>query len=95
MTEEEWKEYPWLGSIERQDEKIRNGCCGCSLPEPHGLAALCLHEQPFGFTHEDVKRLRMVEALPVSDSTVLEAVAYNEWVNDLADRIAALLPPTP
>ena len=53
------------------------------------LAALCLADQPFGFTHEDVRVLRG-----------LASWVPHEWQPDgervlrsLADRIEALLPP--
>lgn len=45
----------------------------------HALAALCLHGQPFGFTWEDVR--------------VLREQFHVNLLQDLADRIAALLPP--
>ena len=45
-------------------------------------AALAIYDQPNGFTWEDVDRLR---ALPAATATPALA--------DLADRIAALLPP--
>ncbi len=47
------------------------------------LAAMCLHEQPFGFTREDVVRLRAMVKIPEG---------YNPF-HDIADRIEALLPP--
>ena len=58
------------------------------LPEgdPHALAALALHGQPFGFTWDDVELLRMFgngDPMP----------HIRQQCNDLADRIAALLPP--
>lgn len=57
----------------------------------HPLAALCLHEQPFGFTWEDVDHLR--ESIHEWDEQRRQRL---EWVlRDLADRIEALLPPTP
>ena len=57
--------------------------------ERHALAALALHGQPFGFTWDDVDDLR--EIAPGfhhrGDGQVERALL------DLADRIAALLPP--
>lgn len=52
-------------------------------PDRHALAALCLYEQPFGFTREDVDALRRL------------AERYHgfEGASNLADRIEALLPP--
>ncbi len=64
----------------------------------HKAAALCLHEQPFGFTQADVAMLlRDADAAdegnaPTSDDMqcTINADAYRA----LAARIAALLPPT-
>lgn len=53
----------------------------------HALAALCLHGQPFGFTWDDVDLIRSMDELISEDrGGPLEA-------SDLADRLAALLPP--
>lgn len=55
----------------------------------HALAAACLHEQPFGFTREDVIVLRAAQ-----DRINFEAIDRGiPSVKDLADRIEALLPP--
>lgn len=51
----------------------------------HAIAALCLHGQNFGFTWADVVNLR---------ATALHANWPGHWADSLADRIAALLPPT-
>lgn len=65
-------------------------------PSLHALAALCLHAQSFGFTHEDVAMLR-------ANATGFEYVAGQVGANldgeaakmrDLADRIEALIPPS-
>ena len=48
-------------------------------------AALCLHDQPFGFTRQDVEALRTM--MNISDGTAP--------FHDIADRIEALLPPEP
>lgn len=60
-------------------------------PEPnyHAIAAICLKDQPFGFTQEDVELLRFLAD---------EAARYRnddegDEGHDLADKIAALLPP--
>lgn len=66
----------------------------------HGLAALCLHDQPFGFTREDVEIVRWAadEAEwsarrgPGQTQEEAEAEARARY-EDLADRIEALLPP--
>jgi hypothetical protein len=51
---------------------------------PHEIAALALYGQPFGFTREDVELLRNIVRF-VPD--------VPRRIHDLADRIAALLPP--
>ena len=57
------------------------------VEERQALAALCLHEQPFGFTRVDVGRLREM----INGDTDAEHLWYP--LMDLADRIEALLPP--
>lgn len=57
----------------------------------HALAALALYQQPFGFTREDVDRLR---AFAIRDSRT-HGPHETHWAWHLADRIAALLPPEP
>ena len=64
----------------------------------HGLAALALHGQPFGFSREDVEAIRALarharvhmerytEGAPVRPAHIEQALAAT-------DRIAALLPP--
>jgi len=52
----------------------------------HALAALCLHGQPFGFRHEDVLLCR-------GNLYHVETPEFYGALYDLADRIAALLPP--
>lgn len=54
----------------------------------HGLAASCLYGQPFGFTRYDVMVLRGVSCLDGPFRTC------HAELNDLADRIEALLPPS-
>ena len=56
----------------------------------HALAALCLHDQPFGFTREYVDTLRKV----IREASVYE-VGDDEKddMRSIADRIEALLPP--
>ena len=53
--------------------------------EPHALAALCLYEQEFGFTREDVDVLRGISRC--------EFAPGHDGLDSLADRIEALLPP--
>ena len=57
----------------------------------HALAALCLYGKPFGFTPEDVELLRNAALdADASDYRGADAAAFD----DLAARIAALLPPS-
>ncbi len=56
----------------------------------HGVAAYLLHNQPFGFTREDVELLREIagnEMGNTDDDTLWKPTFH------LADRIEALLPP--
>lgn len=72
-----------------------------SSNRPHALAALALHQQNFGFTHEDVTLLRWLanvrNAGAVGDGLADDTAALQRAVDagDLADRIDALLPPKP
>lgn len=63
----------------------------------HAVAALALYHQPYGFTWEDVDLLRSA-----ADDAEWEARPYPDGcadaradLDDLADRIEALLPPRP
>ncbi len=57
----------------------------------HALAAFSLHNQPFGFTREDVELIRavayesLIEMLPLKSRAAV--------LDSLADRLSALLPP--
>jgi hypothetical protein len=68
-------------------------------PDRHALAALALHRQEFGFTWEDVNLLRAWAehwATPPDEESSFIRRRTSEiaaHVNDLAARIAALLPP--
>jgi hypothetical protein len=57
-------------------------------PARRALAALALHAQPFGFTHEDVSALRRV-----LEESGAPSSRTGERLRDLAARLAALLPP--
>lgn len=66
----------------------------------HALAALALHGQPFGFTHEDVALLRKLDRAndytPHDEFGIIdEQMTGDETqrLRSLAKRIAALLPP--
>ena len=81
LTPEEWAKV------------LDSGWCGWMLKElsNHGAAAKLLHEQPFGFTREDVELLR--ETVPTDVDQLGYAYEIQSYLHDLADRIAALLPP--
>ena len=57
----------------------------------HALAALALHQQPFGFTREDVAWLREMVDSDTNPETA--PVEFNAMCLSLAARIEALLPP--
>lgn len=71
----------------------------------HAAAALCLHDQPFGFTREDValvrgaasllpEILKITRHLPTEAMAMLpQAVRDTDTLTSLADRIEALLSP--
>ena len=58
----------------------------------HGLAALCLHNQPFGFTREDVRYLRACADI-VGEVQGGHYHTEEGELHRIADRIEALLPP--
>lgn len=57
----------------------------------HGLAALCLYSQPYGFTREDVAFLRRAVVMEKWEAVV--DAEETQKLECLAARIAALLPP--
>ena len=86
LTAEEWARMPDVaGSTPRTDLPLY-------FPSRHGIAAVNLSGQPFGFTREDVTYLRSV-------GEVLRGKVFGPvsglHVDDIADRIEALLPPEP
>lgn len=96
LTPEEWAdEKMWNASPD--PEMIGHGEEG---PKGlHRIAARALHGQPFGFTRDDVDRLRKAHPFTMTfpDGTEVAGVQLDwvtaEQVADLADRIEALLPP--
>lgn len=59
----------------------------------HALAALCLHEQEFGFTRTDVTMHREAAQRCFTDGQTVGPGSLEHWHNSMADRIEALLPP--
>ena len=84
LTPEEWKEF-------------RAGELHTTRLGFHATAALCLHGKPFGFTWEDVDRLRKAEIIYFIPGYGDQGRRVDErgtaLLDDLADRIASLLPP--
>ena len=89
-----WDHEHGAGSVHRQKEYAESSDFEIvvttiqwwyqKIVDPHGAAALCLHERGFGFTREDVDFLR-------NQDEPNEHV--QEGLHGIADRIEALLPP--
>ncbi len=58
----------------------------------HPVAALCLKDQPFGFTRKDVQAVQLA-ARKARQRRGVEGSGYADYLDKLADRIEALLPP--
>jgi hypothetical protein len=90
LSAEEWAHPPDTRTIRWACEEVFVGD-GATLDtvSRHGLAALALHGQPFGFTREDAVSVGAgVLALRESGCDLLAAELQR-----VADRIVALLPP--
>lgn len=68
--------------------------------ERHPLAAIALYGQPFGFTHDDLHMVRAQASARMTDAPEpsRDDPTWGYWNQqrrwrELADRIAALLPP--
>lgn len=93
LTPEEWRERigPWEDWEEPPLTSLPAGSDGAleliaTSPEgAHYAAAVFLHGQSFGFTWEDVRALSYGNGMGAAERAFALA--------DLADRIAALLPP--
>jgi hypothetical protein len=97
LTPEQWAAQLWeSGSedpIQSGPEGVFVGDCvsvgGVETPAArHAIAALALHGESFGFTWADVDLLRTL-----ADNHADRLEGYGVPHRDLADRIAALLPP--
>jgi hypothetical protein len=118
LTPQEWEELragranleiwddPHPGSgilgVEDQSEDAPRGYARVHPDARHALAALALHDQAFGFTWEDVDRLREavndIDFSHIADPEQrklmeLDTRVMRAWMLDLADRVADLLPP--
>ena len=72
------------------------------IDNPHGLAALCLHGQPFGFTRADEKAIRAEGNELIAWSNDAANEPEMRHMNErgftlirIANKIAALLPTQP
>jgi hypothetical protein len=98
LTKEEWEDahhvyaYGGIGKLTRGGTIV-----SIAKEDRHLIAALCLHEQSFGFTREDVRLLRYVreriEHHRLDSVRTLIPQAEFDLLADLADRISDLLPP--
>ena len=95
LTAEEWAEFDNGEAYVRETEsefrtplgfRFDAGSASENIEDPHGVAALCLYGQPFGFTMEDVEALRYEAEYATNGSQAVRLFG-------LADRIEALLPP--
>lgn len=59
----------------------------------HGIAALCLHETPYGFTWEDVDALMDAAVRDEEVVGMMGGRDYRSKWRGLAERVEALLPP--
>src|SRR5687767_5830250 len=86
----------WNPSREWQLDLCRSGSPANLTPKGrHALAALALHGHDCGFTHEDVEMVRWAEAIMMREDIFGFADPRNSArFRSLAERIAALLPPT-
>ena len=94
LTVEEWKHA--LGVLRASaSPTIAAAVCieRVGIDDAHSLAALCLHEQPFGFTREMAEAIRaLVQRLGVADPDLGHVFTVGKAL-EAADRIEALLPP--
>jgi hypothetical protein len=87
---------------------IRSMRINAYFDNQHGLAALCLHQKPYGFTQEDVdwlneRWLATISTMPDDEPHPKDAIAHDAWeqrqrtwriARSLGSRIASLLPPS-
>jgi hypothetical protein len=85
LTPEQWATFPDWGR-EVVPPEITLEEYPLYFPSKHGIAAVNLHEQPFGFTRGDVAVLRDI-------AIAGRSMGFSGAASSLADRIEALLPP--
>ena len=97
MTREEWdralchscQENALASTVGMREDLAAPGTPDCVAAYNHATAALCLHNQPFGFHREDVANIRDALIFKYREPDD----ERNEQLESLADRIEALLPP--
>jgi hypothetical protein len=95
FSPDQWKQITSRPLTNRSLVRERFGDDMPNFPkEWHEFAALALHGQPFGFTHEDLKLLDYAALVMVhsDDYTEGDTDSASE-LRALSARIAALLPP--
>jgi len=90
MTREEWDT-----ALRRMENHDRLDVVWYESKSHHSCAALCLHNQPFGFTREDVDALDLLSQAKYIVLTWRgkEAFMDPKSILSIKDRIEALLPP--
>lgn len=95
LTAEEWAEVLECAFVEGMVAGAVYGADMADIGRPkerHALAALCLHNQPFGFTRGDVRYLRACADI-VGEVQGGHYHTEEGELHRIADRIEALLPP--
>jgi hypothetical protein len=98
LTREGWENRPWVcgwtdGTVFVSSNRPLGDELAEQVERPHAVAALCLFEQPFGFTRGDVELVRDCIGMEWDRGERGEMDALEKRLESLAARIAALLPP--
>jgi hypothetical protein len=96
LTPEEWAEVQPIDPASGYDDTLY--ALAHSKPlRLHEIAARALHGQPFGFTREDVSRLReaadFIAGADGSGGAQADFQTFARELRETAAKIAALLPP--
>lgn len=95
LTPEQWASATKYALVGRAADHVLAESGPHSWLEPHEVAALALHGQPFGFTWEDVDALELVyrRVLRVPEPLGEDGAAAVERLHSHVARLASLLPP--
>lgn len=95
LSAEEWAEVYQMSTIPLFNYLSASEHASLTRRQRHAAAALLLHQQSFGFTREDVARIR--EAAQTMQWSAIwmgeDDKSPAAMLRALAERIAALLPP--